>query len=102
MLAFWHLRVTEPASRPPLPAGIAHGLVGTAGLAVLLMALRGPERGVNTGVATFGPIAAALFAAALLTGIAVLLLRRKGLAMAIHATIAITAYVLFLAWAALG
>jgi hypothetical protein len=42
-----------------------------------------------------------LFAGALLTG-GVLLLRRKGAVMAIHAGIAIIGYVLLLAWNSLG
>jgi hypothetical protein len=43
-----------------------------------------------------------LFGAAVLTGIVMLLLRRQGVVMAIHAGIAITAYVLLLAWSSLG
>jgi hypothetical protein len=89
-------------SRPPLAAGIAHGTVGAAGLLVLLLSLRGPPRGVDTGVGSFGTIAAILFAAALLTGAALLFLRRKGTVMAIHAGLAITGFVLLLAWDSLG
>ena len=98
-MALWHLRA---ASRPPLIAGIAHGTIGAAGLAILLLSLRGPPRGVDTGVGSFGTIAAILFAAALLTGAALLLLRRKGTVMAIHAGLAITGFVLLLAWNSLG
>ncbi|HBK04260.1 MAG TPA: hypothetical protein DDZ81_00165 [Acetobacteraceae bacterium] len=102
ILALWHLRATDAASRPPLAAGIAHGLVGAAGFAALLVAVRGPPRGVDTGVGSFGIIASALFAGAIGTGVAVLLLRRKPIVMAVHAGIAITGYVLLLAWNALG
>jgi hypothetical protein len=98
-LALWHLR---PESRPPPAAGIAHGLIGTIGLVALLLALRGPARGVETGVGSFGTISATLFAAALATGVALLLLRRTPFVMAIHAGIAITGYMLLLAWNALG
>jgi hypothetical protein len=101
-LALWHLRATESASRPPLIAGIAHGVVGAAGLAILLLALRGPARGVGAGVGSFGTIAAVLFAAALLSGVGLLLLQRKGIVIAIHAGIAISGYVLLLAWSSLG
>jgi hypothetical protein len=94
--------VTEGASRPPLIAGIAHGVVGAAGLAILLLALRGPARGVGAGVGSFGTIAAVLFAAALLSGVGLLLLYRKGIVIAIHAGIAISGYVLLLAWSSLG
>jgi hypothetical protein len=99
VLALWHLR---SVSRPPLVVGLAHGLTGAAGLAILLLSLRGPARGVDAGVGSFGTIAAILFAAALLAGAALLLLRRKGMVMAIHAGIAITGYVLLLAWNSLG
>ena len=101
MLALWHLRATDGASRPPLAAGIAHGVVGVAGLVLLLLALQGPARGVAAGVGSFGTVSALLFAGALLTG-GVLLLRRKGAVMAIHAGIAIIGYVLLLAWNSLG
>jgi len=101
-LGFWHLRATEGIKPPPIAAGIVHGITGTIGLGALTFGLRGPPRGVGTGVSAFGPTAAILFAAALLTGIILLLLRRKPVVMAIHAGIAITGYVLLLAWNALG
>jgi hypothetical protein len=89
-------------SRPPFAAGIAHGVIGTVGLGVLLLALRGPPRGVANGVGSFGTIAAVLFAAALVAGLVLLVLRRRSVVMAIHAGIAITAYMLLLAWYSLG
>jgi hypothetical protein len=101
VLALWHLRATDGPPPPPRAAGIAHGVVGAAGIAALVLALQGPARGVATGVGSFGVEAAVLFAGALLTGV-VLLFRRKGSVMAIHAGIAITGYVLLLAWQALG
>lgn len=103
LLAVWHLRAADGgSSRPPVAIGVVHGVVGVAGLVVLLLVLRGAPRGVAAGVGSFGTISAALFTAALLTGVVVLLSRRKALVMAIHAGIAITAYVLLLAWNALG
>jgi hypothetical protein len=101
VLALWHLRAADGPPPPPLAAGIAHGFVGAAGIVALFLALQGPARGVSTGVGSFGVDSAALFAAALLTGM-VLLFRRKGSLMAIHAGIAITGYTLLLAWHALG
>jgi hypothetical protein len=101
-LAIWHLRVNESGGRrPPVGVGIAHAVVATIGLGALLLALRGPPRGVANGAGSFGTIAAFLFAAALITGIALLLLRQP-LVMAIHAAIAITGYAVLLAWASLG
>ena len=102
VLALWHLRAAEGVGRPPQAAGIAHGIVGTAGLIALAFAVRGPARGVGAGVGSFGSMAAWLFAGAVVTGIATLLWRRKPIAMAVHAGIAITGYVLLLAWNALG
>lgn len=101
-LALWHLRATDDAGRPPLGVGIGHGVVGAAGLVVLLLALRGPVRGVAAGVGSFGTLSAVLIGGALLTGAALLLLKRKGAVMAIHAGIAICGYVLLLAWNSLG
>jgi hypothetical protein len=101
-LGLWHLRASESGSRPPLAAGIAHGTVGAIGFCVLLFALRGPPRGVGAGVGSFGPMSAVLFAGALSTGISMLLLRRRVIVMAIHAGIAVTGYVLLLAWNTLG
>lgn len=77
-------------------------MTGTIGLVTLLLALRGPVRGVETGVGSFGTMSAALFAGALITGTALLLLHRRRSVMAIHAAIAITGYAIVLAWASLG
>jgi hypothetical protein len=96
------LRATDDATQPPLAAGIAHGVMGAVGLVILLFALQGPARGVEAGAGSFGMVSAILFAAAALLGVLLLLLRRKAAVMAIHAGIAITAYVLLLAWDALG
>jgi hypothetical protein len=101
-LALWHLRAAEGGARPPVAAGLTHGVIGTIGLGMLLVALRGPPRGVGAGVGSFGTVSAVLFAGALLSGIVMLLLRRRGLLIAIHAGIAISGYVLVLAWDALG
>ena len=101
--ALGHLR----GSPPSWTLGALHGVVGTAGLGALLLALRGPPRGVLTGVTSFGAIAAVLAAGALTVGLGIAVLARRGrggvgLAIAVHATLAITAYVILLAYAALG
>lgn len=103
-LAFMHLRA---ARIPPWPVGALHGVLGAAGLGVLILALRGPVRGVKYGVSAFGPVAAVLAALALLVGLIVLLLARRfkratGLAIAVHSTIAVTAFVLLSAYLSLG
>lgn len=102
ILAFWHLRSTGNTPLPPLAAGIAHGVVGATGLVILLLALRGAPRGVDAGVGSFGTMSAVLLAGAVLTGIVMLILRRKSVMMTIHAGIAVSGYVLLLAWDALG
>ena len=103
-LGMWHLRATDAASRPPAVAGILHGITGAAGLIVLLLALRGPPRGVAAGAASFGITAAWLLGIALLSGGVVYVRRRKGAAilLAIHAGVAVTGYALLLAWDSVG
>ncbi len=100
-LALWYLR---GGARPPPAAGALHGGIAAVGLVALLLALRGPPRGVAAGVGSFGATAAVLFVAALVTGLAILARRRMVpvVTMAIHAGVAITGYVLLLAWSSLG
>jgi hypothetical protein len=88
-------------SKPLL--GALHGALGAAGLALLLLTLQGPRRGEAMGVGSFGFFAAVLLALALVFGLFVLLLLRRaspaaGFMIAVHATMAITGYVLLLAW----
>lgn len=91
-----------------LPAlGVVHGLVGAGGIALLVTVLRGPRRGDAMGVGSFGIAAAVLFGIALAIGLTVPLLYRRaplasGAVIAIHGSVAITAYVLFLAWSSMG
>jgi hypothetical protein len=99
-LAFVHLHGRR---LPPWQAGALHGVFGAVGLGALILALRGPARGVAYGVSAFGPAAAVLAAIALLLGLMVLLLARRfkraaGLAIAVHSTIAVTAFVLLSAY----
>ena len=106
VLALLHLRATSTAQRSHWIAGLAHGLVGTAGLALLPFALRGPPRGVLTGVSSFGVQAAVLLGGALLAGIAVAVLARRrsratSLTIVVHALLAITGYVMLIAYASL-
>ena len=87
--------------------GIAHGLAGASGLALLIGALQGPRRGDAMGVGSFGTAAATLFGIALTLGLLIPLLANRstrvaGVIIAAHATIAVTAFVLLLAWASIG
>ena len=68
-------------------------------------ALQGPPRGVATGTAGFGTTAAVLFATAAIVGLGIVALSRRraavpGAAIAVHAAMAITGYVVLLAWVA--
>jgi hypothetical protein len=90
----------------PAPVGWLHGALGVAGLVLLLLALRGPPRGVEMGAGHFGIIAAWLLALALLFGLLMLgrALRRgtiPGAAVGIHATLAIAGFVMLVAYASL-
>lgn len=103
-LAFLHLRGTR---LPPWQVGGAHGLLGAAGLGALIIALQGPVRGAAYGVSAFGPAAAVLVAMALVLGLAILLMaryfrRRAGLVIAVHGSVAVTAFVLLAAYLSLG
>jgi hypothetical protein len=104
VLAFWHLRAAEGVARPPGWAGLAHGLAGAVGLALLLLALRGPSRAVAEGAGSFGTIAAWLFGVALIVGGLVWVRRRRGpmLAILLHAVLAVTGWVVLIAWVSLG
>ena len=87
-------------------AGFVHGLVGAAGLLLLVVALQGPRHGDATGVGSFGTMAAVLFGIALVLGVAITLSHRRAprlapVVIATHASVAIAGYVLFLAWASL-
>jgi hypothetical protein len=104
VLAFVHLHGKR---LPPWQASAVHGVLGAIGLGLLVIALGGPARGAAYGVSAFGPAAAALAAIALVLGLLILLLARRlrrgvGLAIAAHGTVAVTAFVLLLAYLSLG
>jgi hypothetical protein len=93
----------KPAGRVWLP-GAAHGLVGLAGFLLLLAALRGPTRGLATGAAQFGAIAAFLLGGGLLLGgwVVVARWRRRqpsALVLGLHATLAVAGLVMLAAYA---
>jgi hypothetical protein len=97
ILAVLHLRAAG-GGRGRARLAMLHGLVALAGLAGLLLALRGPPRGLATGEAAFGAIAAWLLAIAALLGIGIFAARRRmrglvGTAIGIHATIAVSGFV---------
>ncbi len=83
--------------------GPLHGLAGASGVVLLLLALRGPARGVAYGAGGFGTLAAVLLGLAILAGLVVMLVRRRRrdpmLAIGLHATLAIFGFVLLAAYA---
>ena len=92
----------EPPKKIPL-AGMIHGTAGAAAVGLLLLALRGPPRGVHTGAGGFGWTAFALLAVTLAGGVTILTyhLRRKGaptLLIAMHAMLGIAGGVMLSAW----
>lgn len=94
-----------PLSAPAI--GAVHGLLGVSGLVVLVVALTHGITGGEYGVAPFGPTAAILGGLAVIAGLGIAFLRRRrtgalGLVVAVHACLAVTAYVLLLTYVALA
>ena len=101
ILAVLHLWRERPAIPPWLSA--LHGVLAIGGFIVLVLALRGPPRGAASGASAFGPIAAVLAAVALIAGAATLAarLRKKpftGILVGVHATVAVSAFVILAAY----
>ncbi|HEY5299522.1 MAG TPA: hypothetical protein VIJ55_02495 [Acetobacteraceae bacterium] len=84
-------------------AGPLHGGLGFCGLVLLLVALRGPARGVAYGAGGFGTMAAVLLGCAILAGLLVLRMRLRSrdpmMAIGLHATLAIFGLILLAAYA---
>lgn len=89
--------------RSALP-GIAHGTIALAGLAVLGFALGVPAPGSHAGDASFGLVALILVALAALVGAAIFTLRLRGKTyqrnalIGVHATLAISGFVILSAY----
>ena len=94
VLAVLQLRA---GGRPPVPwpAGAAHGLLGAAGVALLVVALQRPGPPAPPGIGGFRLAAAVVLGLALLAGLTILGVRlRRGQfgtgVVGVHATLAIT------------
>jgi hypothetical protein len=110
-LAVLHLRMpigaAAPSSVAPWPVAALHGLLGIGGLICLVLALRGPPRGLDQGTAAFGAIAATLIALAALAGGAMLVtqLRKRrsaGTLIGVHAALAVSGFVILAAYLLVG
>jgi hypothetical protein len=106
VLAVLHVRADGAAMLPGKLAAL-HGLLAIAGLGCLVLALRGPPRGLDQGTALFGLIAAALIALAALFGagfVATRLLKRRpaGMLIGIHATLAVSGFVILAVYVLAG
>jgi hypothetical protein len=92
---------------PPLPVAAVHGAIGLAGLGVLIYLLPGSHRGEATGSQSFGIIAAALLAGAAAVGLGMLAMhlrarRLPGGLVGVHATLAVSGFVILAVYAMLG
>lgn len=106
VLAVQHLR-TDGTAAPGWKLAALHGLIAIAGLVCLAMTLPGPPRGVAQGTASFGIIAAALIALAALLGVglvAMQLFKRRpaGMLIGIHATLAVSGFVILAVYVLAG
>jgi hypothetical protein len=93
------------APSPPVLRGV-HAILALGGYALLLMALAGPRRGVASGTQSFGMVAAVLFSFAILAGLALLRQRRRrgripGALIGVHATLAVSGFVILVVYALL-
>jgi hypothetical protein len=86
------------------PIRIAHGALGAAGLAALLLVLRRGLPPSTEGTTGFGPAAAVLLVLALTLGLLIALRRRRppGLLVATHASLAIAGFVVLWTLVSLG
>ena len=105
-LAVLYLR-SEGVVAPPWAFAALHGSLAIAGLGCLALALRGPPRGLDQGMASFGMIAAVLMASAAVLGAEFLATRLRkrqlaGLAVAVHATLAVSGFVILAVYVLAG
>ena len=89
----------RPASPTPRLLAWLHGIAALASCGLLVVALTGPPRGAATGTASFGLAAAILLLLAALIGLLSLGLhvrkrRMPGVAIGIHASVAVFGYVI--------
>lgn len=104
-LALRQLRTS--ASAVPAWLKATHGLIALVGLACLLLGLRGPPRGLAAGTGAFGTIAAVLIGGAALIGGTIFAMhlckkRGSGALIGVHATLAVSGFVILAAYVLAG
>lgn len=106
------IQIMRAPRRPP-PRGLAwlHGIAALIGYGMLLFALAGPPstqaRGAATGTQSFGVVAAVMLLLAAALGILSLALhwrrrRMPGIAIGVHASVAIAGYVILAVYLLVG
>jgi hypothetical protein len=106
VLGALHLQ-TEGRASPPWLLAALHGLLGIGGLGCLVFALCGPARRLDQATGSFGIIAVALIALASLLGISFMVTRQRkgrpaGILIGIHATLAVSGFVILAAYVFAG
>jgi hypothetical protein len=94
---------TEGMKPPPWPLALLHVLFGIGGLGCLLLALRGPPRGLENGTGSFGIFAATLIVMTALVGGLMLAarIRKKrpaGILIGVHAMLAVGGFVILVVY----
>ena len=102
VLALPYLRVI--ARRMPGPVRAAHGVMGAAGLAMLMLVLGNGLPPSAMGTTGFGPAAAVFIGLALTLGVAFIFFRMRppGVLVAFHAGLAIAGFVVLWTLVSLG
>ena len=91
--------LSRPTRAPSRVLTWLHGIAALLSYGVLLVALMGPPRGAATGTQSFGLIAALLLLLAAVIGVVSLVLhlfrrRMPGIAIGVHASVAIFGYII--------
>lgn len=102
------IQIMRAPTRPPSRAlAWLHGIAALISYGMLIVALQGPPRGIATGTQSFGVVAAVLLLLAALLGVLSLVLhwrrrRMPGIAIGVHASVAIAGYVILAVYLLVG
>ncbi len=104
---FLALRAMRRGAAPKLAPALLHGALAVAGLAALILALAGPVRGSESGTSSFGLIAALILVGGAVPGLLLFVQHLRGQKLGggllgLHASLAITGFVILLTYWALS